>query len=52
VSDVYSFGALIHRVLKDGKFDVPDLKSVAKKCLSVNARKHVELKDVLNEMGL
>lgn len=49
-SDVYSFGALIHRVLNDGKFDVPTLKSVAKKCLSVSARKRPELKHVLNEM--
>jgi len=51
-SDVYSFGVLIHRALKEGKFDVPALKSVAKKCLSVSARKRPELKDVLNEMGL
>ena len=33
-SDVYSFGALIHRVLKDGQFNVPALKSTAKKCLT------------------
>ena len=49
-SDVYSFGALIHRVLKDGKLDVPTLNSVVKKCLSVSARKRPELKHVLNEM--
>ena len=49
--DEYSFRALIHRVLKDGKFDVPAFKSVAKKCLSVSARKRPELKHVLNEIG-
>ena len=49
-SYVYSFGALIHRVLKDGKFDVPALKSTAKKCLTASPEKRPELKDVLKEM--
>ena len=35
-SDVYSVGTLIHRVLKDGKFNVPTLKSTAKKCLTAS----------------
>ena len=50
-SDVYSFGALINRVLKDGKFDVPALKSAAKSCLSASPGKRPELKDILQEMG-
>ena len=50
-SDVYSFGALIHRVLNDGKFDVPAFKSTAKKCLTASPGKRPELKDVLKEMG-
>ena len=49
-SYVYSFGALIHRVLKDGKFDVPALKSTAKKCLTASPGKRPELQDVLKEM--
>lgn len=49
-SDVYSFGALVHRVLKDGKFNVPALKSVAKNCLSTNPGKRSELKEVLQEI--
>ena len=51
-SDVYSFGASIHRVLRDRKFDVPALKSTAKKCLTASPRKRPELNDVLKEMGL
>ena len=50
-SYVYSFGAFIHRVLKDGKFDVPALKSTAKKCLTASPGKRLELKGVLKEMG-
>ena len=49
-SYVYCFGALIHRVLEDGKFDVPALKSTAKKCLTASPGKRPELKDVLKEM--
>ena len=51
-SDVYSFGALILQVLKDGKFNVPALKSTAKKNLSASPGKRQELKDVLKGMGL
>ena len=49
-SDVYSFGALVHRVLKDGKFNVPALKRVAKNCLSTYPGKRPELKDFLQEI--
>ena len=49
-SDVFSFGALINRVLIDSKFDIPALKSAAKKCLSSSPGKRPELRDVLKEM--
>ena len=52
-SDAYSaVGTLIHRVLKDGKFNVPALKSTAKKCLTTSPGKRLEITDVLKEMGL
>ena len=50
-SDVYSFGALISRVLKDGTFNIPALKRVAKRSLSVTPGKRPELKDVLKVMA-
>ena len=50
-SNVYSVATLDHRVLKDGKFNVPALKSTAKKCLTASPGKRPELKDVLIEMG-
>ena len=50
-SDVYSFGAIIERVLKDGKFNIPALKRIAKKCLSATPGKRPELEDALKEMG-
>ena len=50
-SDVYSFGAIVERVLKDGKFNIPALKRIAKKCLSATPGKRPELEDALKEMG-
>ena len=50
--NVYFFGVLIHRVLKDRNFDVPDLKSPAKKYLTARPGKRAELKDILKEVRL
>ena len=48
-SDVYSFGALISRALKVGKFDIPALKNIAKKCLATNPKKRPKLAEVLQK---
>ena len=44
-SDAYSVGTLIHRVLKDEKFDVPALKSTAKKCLTASQQVQVNARN-------
>lgn len=51
-SDVYSFGMLAVKVLKDGKFDNPALKSVAKRCLSSNPGKRPKLEDILENVRI
>ena len=43
---------LIARVLKDGTFNIPALKRVAKRCLSVTRGKRPEPKNVFKEMAL
>ena len=43
--------ALVHRVLKDGNFDIPALKKTDKTCLSLTTVKRPEMKDVLKETG-
>lgn len=45
-SDVYSFGVLTLRVLKDGKFDNPDLKNTAKRSLSSIPGKRPKLEEI------
>ena len=45
-SDVYSFGVLTLKVLKDGKFDNPALKSTAKRCLSSIPVKRPKLEEI------
>ena len=44
-SDVYSFGVLTLKVLKDGKFNNPALKSTAKRCLSSIPGKRPKLEE-------
>lgn len=46
-SDVYSFGALINRVLEKGKFEMHALQKIAKACLSTNPGKRPGLDEVL-----
>ena len=41
--------ALVHRVLKDGNFDIPTKKKTDKTCLSLTTVKRPEMKDVLKE---
>ena len=43
--------ALVHRVLKDGDFDIPAKKKTDKTRLSLTTVKRPEMKDVLKEMG-
>ena len=43
--------ALVHRVLKDGNFDIPAEKKTDKTRLSLTTVKRQEMKDVLKEMG-
>ena len=43
--------ALVHRVLKDGNFDIPAKKKTDKTRLSSTTVKRPEMKDVLKEMG-
>ena len=45
-SDVYSFGVLTLKVLKDGQFDNPALKSTAKRCLSSIPGKRPKLEEI------
>ena len=45
-SDVYSFGVLTLKVLKDGKFDNPALKSTAKRCVSSIPGKRLKLEEI------
>ena len=51
-SDVYSFGAMIARVLKDGKFEIPTLKQASRKCLSSNPRKRPSLEELLQKIAI
>ena len=45
-SDAYSaFSTLIHQVLKDGKFNVPALKSTAKKCLTASQQVQINARN-------
>ena len=43
--------ALVHRVLKDGNFDLPAKKKTDKTRLSLTTVKRPEMKDVLKETG-
>ena len=43
--------ALVHRVLKDGNFDIPAKKKTDKTRLSLTTVKRPEMKDVLKETG-
>ena len=43
--------ALVHRVLKDGNFDIPVKKNADKTRLSLTTVKRPEMKDVLKETG-
>ena len=43
--------ALVHRVLKDGNFDIPAYRKTDKTCLSFITVKRPEMKDVLKETG-
>ena len=43
--------ALVHRVLKDGNFDIPAKKKTDKTHLSLTTVKRPEMKDVLKETG-
>ena len=43
--------ALVHRVLKDGNFDIPAKKKTYKTRLSLTTEKRPEMKNVLKEMG-
>jgi len=45
-SDVYSFGVLTLKVLKDGQFDNPALKSTANRCLSFIPGKRPKLEEI------
>ena len=47
-SDVYSFGLLIKRVLKDSKFNVKGLNEITKRCLSSVPSKRPSLLEVLH----
>ena len=51
-SDVYSFGVLAVKVLQDGKFDNPALKSTAKRCLSSNPGKRPKLEEILEHIAI
>ena len=51
-SDVYSFGVLAVKVLQDGKFDNPALKSTAKRCLSSNPGKRPKLEEILEHITI
>ena len=42
-SDIYSFGAMVARALKDGKFEIPALKQASRECLSSNPAKRPKL---------
>ena len=43
--------ALVHRVLKDGNFDIPAKKKTDKTRLSLTTVKRPEMKDVSKETG-
>ena len=43
--------ALVHRVLKDGNFDIAAKKKTDKTRLSLTTVKRLEMKDVLKETG-
>ena len=43
--------ALVHRVLKDGNFDILAYKKTDKTCLSLTTVKRPEMTDVLKETG-
>ncbi|KAJ7373365.1 hypothetical protein OS493_012957 [Desmophyllum pertusum] len=49
-SDMYSFGALINRVLEKGKFEMHALQKIAKACLSTNPGKRPGLDEVLRKL--
>lgn len=51
-SDVYSFGVLALKVLQDGKFVNPALKSTAKRCLSSNPGKRPKLEEILESITI
>ena len=43
--------AMVHRVLKDGNFDIPAKKKTDKTRLSLTTEKRPDMKDVLKETG-
>lgn len=49
-SDTYSFGVLVSRVLEVGKFDIPTLNKIVKKCCSSNPQKRPKLREVLLDL--
>ena len=51
-SDVFSFGALVLRALKDGGFKIPLLKEVANSCMEATSSKRPELTKVLEKICL
>lgn len=51
-SDVYSFGAMVARVLKEGKFEIPALKQASRKCPSSNPTKRPKLEELLQKIAI
>jgi len=47
--NVYSFGAMVKRLLKDEKFYIPALKEVERRCLTNNQANRPKLSEVLQD---
>lgn len=47
--NVYSFGAMVKRLLKDEKFHIPALKEVERRCLTNNQANRPKLSEVLQD---
>jgi len=48
-SDIFSFGALISKVLEDGEFQIPSVKNIAERCISTTPAKRPELSKVMKK---
>lgn len=49
-SDVFSFGAMVLRILKKGKFQIPSVQKIAEECVSTSPKKRPAMEEVLRSL--